>query len=124
MAWSQWLTFASRTIERRQNTQRNDTQHNDIQHNKTQHNNKFNATLSIATERCYADGYMSVINAECHDAGCRYAECRGAYPEDVKTNITNREILLQKLIVKITTGQSVISFNSSVCSLLSFCLSF
>jgi hypothetical protein len=35
-------------------TQHNDIQRNDIQHNDTQHNNKYNVTLSIVVNSCYA----------------------------------------------------------------------
>jgi hypothetical protein len=33
----------------------NDTQHYDTQHNDIQHNNKYNVTLSIMTDHCYAE---------------------------------------------------------------------
>jgi hypothetical protein len=60
-------------------TQHNDTQHNDIRHNDTQHNDiqhhsKWNVTLNIIAEHCYAECHIKAPYAECHYAECRCAE--------------------------------------------------
>jgi len=60
-------------------TQRNDNQHNDTEHNDIQQYNKYNATLSIMSDHCYAECrlcYMLVMLSTTYKPFklCRYAE--------------------------------------------------
>ncbi len=52
------MTLTQHKGTQNKDTQNNDTERNDTQHNDIQHNNKWNTTLSIISEDCYAECHL------------------------------------------------------------------